>query len=138
MARNKDVEGPIQQSVFDGLQCQYPKALIFSVPNELASKAGGGKDGKARQHMIRNIQAKAKKMGLLPGMADLCMLLEGLFFAFEVKAKRNYQQPNQKDAQAVIEANGGYYFVVRSVDEAIAAVRSVQLVTAIDHRGSIT
>ena len=87
--------------------------------------------------MIRNIQAKAKKMGLLPGMADLCMLLGGLFFAFEVKAKGNYQQPNQKDAQAVIEANGGYYFVVRSVDEAIAAVRSVQLVTDIEHRGVI-
>ena len=137
MARNKDVEGPIQKSIFEGLQRQYPKALIFSVPNELASKAGGGKDGKARQQMIRNIQAKAKAMGMLPGMADLCMLLEGLFFAFEVKAKGNYQQPNQKDAQAVIEANCGYYFVVRSVDEAIDAVRGAVQVTDIEHRGKI-
>ena len=117
MTRKVDREGPIQKAVVEYLKRQYPTALIFSVPNELASKAGGGKTTQARQNIIRNVQAQAKRMGMLPGMADVCMLLGGRFYAFEVKAKGNYQQDNQKDAQALVEGNGGIYAVVRSIDD---------------------
>lgn len=117
MTRNINHEGPIQRAIFDYLKLQYPHALVFSVPNELASKVGGGRAGKARQITIRNVQAAAKKMGMLPGMADLCMLLDGQFFAFEVKAGRNKQQPNQEAVEYLVDANGGYYYVVRSIDD---------------------
>jgi len=117
MTRKVDREGPIQKAVVEYLNRQYPTALIFSVPNELASKVGGGKTTQARQNIIRNVQAQAKRMGMLPGMADVCMLFEGRFYAFEVKARGNYQQDNQKDAQALVEANGGFYAVVRSIDD---------------------
>ncbi len=141
MARNIDHESPIQIAIFDYLKIQYPKALIFSVPNELASKVGGGGKSPAererRQIIIRNVQAKAKKMGMLPGMSDLCMLLEGQFYAFEVKAKGNKQQPNQEDAEYAVDTNGGYYFVVRSMDDVKEAMRGVTLATDIEHRGEI-
>lgn len=112
MARKEDT---IQRAIFQFLCYQYPQAVVFSVPNELASKAGAGLSKHKQATTIRNIQGNAKKMGLLPGMADLCMLWGGQFFAFEVKAKGNYQQANQKDVQAAIERNGGIYAVVRSV-----------------------
>jgi hypothetical protein len=142
LARNIDHESPIQISIFDYLQCQYPRALIFSVPNELASKVGGGgktpAERQRRQNMIRNVQAKAKKMGMLPGMGDIAMLHDWVFYVFEVKAKGNYQQPNQKAVQATTEANGGHYFVVRSIDDVRKAMKSVTLTTDIEHRGAIS
>ena len=79
-------EDPIQRAIFQFLCYQYPQAVVFSVPNELASKAGAGYSKYKQATTIRNIQSNAKKMGMLPGMADLCMLWGGQFFAFEVKA----------------------------------------------------
>ena len=138
MARNIDREGPIQVAIVSGLKLQFPKALIFSVPNELASKVGGGKDGAKRQHIIRNVQAKAKKAGMLPGMSDLVMLLEGQFFSFEVKFGYNKQQPNQEAVQVVVEANGGIYAVVRSFDDVMAVIREHRAVVSIPHRGGVS
>lgn len=128
MARNIDWESPIQTAICSYLKLQYPRALIFSVPNELASKVGGGVKTQAerarRQNMTRNTQAKAKAMGMLPGMADLCMLHDGQFYAFEVKHGKNKQQPNQVDAERSVDINGGRYFVVRSIDDVQDAMRS--------------
>ena len=121
MTRNVDREGPIQAAIVEFLRTQYPRALIFSVPNELASKAGGGQDRAMRQTTIRNVQSRAKAQGMLPGMSDLCVLIGGRFFALEVKAKGNGQQPSQEAVQDIVERNGGIYAVVRSVDD----VRSV-------------
>lgn len=115
MARQTDREGPIQAAIVSYLRTQFPHACMFSVPNELASKVGAGR--KDRQKAIMLAQARAKKQGMLPGAPDLVMIHQGEFYAFEVKAEGNYQQQNQKAAQASIEANGGRYFVVRSVDD---------------------
>ena len=133
---------PIQIDIGTYLKIQYPRALIFSVPNELASKVGGGgktpAERERRQIIIRNVQAKAKKMGMLPGMSDLCMLLEGQFYAFEVKAKGNKQQPNQEDAEQAVDANGGYYFVVRSTDDVKEAMKIRKLGRGIENKGTIS
>lgn len=131
-----DREGPIQIAICTFLKTQYPSALVFSVPNELASKAGAGLPKWKQATTIRNIQSKAKKMGMLPGMGDLCMLWNGLFVVFEVKAPGNSQQDNQKTAQEVVELNGGTYAVVRSIDD----VRSVMsdLTTYVPVAGTIS
>jgi len=136
MGRNIDREGPIQKACYQFLRTQYPHALVFSVPNELASKVGGGSDGKKRQSVIRNVQVNAKKMGMLPGMGDLCMLNSGRFYVFEIKAKGNYQQNNQKDVERVVDANGGYYFVIRSIDDLKEALGL--RATIVPHRGTIS
>jgi hypothetical protein len=117
MARNIDREGPIQAAIVAFLRLQYPRAYLSSIPNELASRAGGGKDKAARAHTIRNVQAKAKVQGMLPGAPDLIFAHQGRVYGFEVKAEGNRQQPNQKEVQAICEANGITYAVVRSVDD---------------------
>ncbi|WP_434286281.1 hypothetical protein [Celeribacter sp. SCSIO 80788] len=145
MTRNKDNEGPIQRAVLQAMRKQYPRALIFSVPNELASKAGGGAKGATAQARIRNVQASAKGLGMLPGMADLCMVLDGRFYAFEVKAGSNTQQENQKAVQAMCEAAGGHYAVVRSAEGAIEFVKAVRqshgetlAMQAVEMRGDVS
>lgn len=132
----RDIEGPIQKAIVKYLRTQYPGALIFSVPNELASKAGAGLPKWKQQQTIRNIQARAKDQGMLPGMADLCMWWNGQFFAFEVKAKGNYQQDNQKDCQRVTEANQGVYAVVRSIDDVQAVM--AENVASVPIKGTIS
>ena len=117
MARNIDREGPIQESIVAYLRLQYPRAYLSSIPNELASKAGGGSDKAKRAQTIRNVQVKAKRQGMLPGAPDLIFAHQGRVYAFEVKAEGNRQQPNQKEVQAICEANGITYAVVRSVDD---------------------
>lgn len=127
MTRNVDREGPIQSAIVQFLRTQYPRALVFSVPNELASKAGGGQDRASRQITIRNVQAKAKTMGMLAGMSDLCALIDGRFYAFEVKAKGNGQQATQEAVQEIVERNGGIYAVVRSIDDVKAVLANPQV-----------
>jgi|GEM_PF-2627932 hypothetical protein len=122
MTRNIDREGPIQAAIVQFLRTQYPRALVFSVPNELASKAGGGQDRAKRQATIRNMQARAKTQGMLVGMSDIGLLMGGQFFALEVKAKGNGQQPSQKAVQEIVERNGGIYAVVRSIDDVKAVL----------------
>lgn len=131
-----DREGPIQRSIVEYFRAQYPKGFLFSVPNELASKAGGGQKGKAAQDRIRNVQAAAKRLGMLPGAPDLCLLLDGIFYAFEVKAEGNRQQQNQMDAEYACVANGGRYFVVRSVLD-VQEVMAAHNPTILEHRGQI-
>lgn len=126
MARNIDREGPIQAAIVEYLRIQYPNALLFSVPNELASKVVGWMKGKDMRGRHAGAQKKAKAQGMLAGMADICFVADGVFFAFEVKAKGNYQQPNQKAAQLRVENNGGHYFVVRSIDDVKAAIDEVE------------
>jgi len=112
-----DRESPIHRSILSYLRLALPGALIFHPANEIASKIPGATP---KQRMLA--QARAKAMGMLPGAPDLVVLFQGRFIAFEVKAPGNYQQVNQRAAQALIEANGGAYYVVRSIDDVKAAL----------------
>lgn len=140
MSRNVDREGPIQEAIVQFIRTQYPRALLFAVPNELASKLGFIKkfneqdncdhdaDDTSRwpslQSRIRNAQAKAKRRGMLAGAPDLVLLICGRFIALEVKAEGGRQQPSQMLVQAMTESNGGEYAVVRSVAEVQALLAS--------------
>jgi len=111
-AAKVDREGPIHRSILAYLRKVMPDALIFHPANEIASKIPGATP---KQRMLS--QSRAKALGMLPGIPDLIVLHQGRFIAFEVKAEGNYQQPNQKAVEALVDANGGYYFVVRSIDD---------------------
>lgn len=61
----------------------------------------------------------------VPGAADISgILADGRRAELEVKRPGEYQSPEQKRFQAMIESLGGFYAVVRSVDEAVAAVEA--------------
>jgi len=115
-----DREGPIHRSVLAYLRVALPGALIFHPANEIASKIPGATQ---KQRMLA--QSRAKAMGMLPGVPDLVVMFHGQFIAFEVKAPGNYQQANQKAVQALINANGGYYYVVRSIDDVKEALEAM-------------
>lgn len=58
------------------------------------------------------------------GIADLCGILAptGRWFALEVKTPSGRVRPEQVQWAELVRSRGGFYSVVRSVDEAMAAL----------------
>lgn len=55
--------------------------------------------------------------GAKPGDPDLVLCVNGRFIGVEVKSATGRQSEVQKVRQKEIEANGGLYFVVRSLED---------------------
>lgn len=62
------------------------------------------------------------RYGLAVGSADLIGCLGGRFVALEVKAAAGRVAPEQRQWLDLVRRNGGFAAVVRSVDEAHAAI----------------
>ena len=62
------------------------------------------------------------RYGLAVGSADLVGVVAGRFFALEVKSERGRVTDEQRQWIALVQSKGGFAAVVRSVDEALAAV----------------
>jgi len=93
-------------------RCQF---LFFSVPNEAL---GRGRD--RVQNAIR--MSRFKKMGLLPGAADLVLVHKGNAYFIEVKTPKGRATDSQKlFAQRAFEC-GSRYVIVRSAREASRAL----------------
>ena len=56
------------------------------------------------------------------GISDLIAIREGRVLFLEIKAGNGKQRPAQAVFQAEIQAHGGEYYVIRSVDELIAII----------------
>ena len=67
------------------------------------------------------------------GMADIhaTVVVEDIPVAvwLEVKTKTGKQSPKQRQFQEAVEAAGGYYFIVRSIDEVDESLRLVKQLT---------
>ena len=67
------------------------------------------------------------------GMADIhaTIMVEDIPVSvwLEVKTKTGKQSPKQKQFQDAVEAAGGYYFIVRSIDEVDESLRLVKQLT---------
>ena len=65
------------------------------------------------------------------GMADIhaTVLVESIPVSvwLEVKTKRGKLSPNQKAFQESVESAGGYYYVVRSIDDVDLAIQQTRL-----------
>jgi hypothetical protein len=67
--------------------------------------------------------SRFKRLGLLPGVADICLTLPGGRSAFlEVKSKDGRQSEAQKNFQLWCELNGAPYCIVKSLVEADAVL----------------
>ena len=53
------------------------------------------------------------------GVPDITVCYQGKFVGFEIKTENGKQSVPQQLAQAKIESNGGYYFLVTSLQELI-------------------
>lgn len=104
MARRKHPEDDLAMAVADFISFAAPDLLWWHTPN-------GGKRA-AREAM------RLSRMGVLPGVADLCFVLPSGKVAFiELKVESSYQSPAQKAFQNDVEARGCPYVVCRSIDD---------------------
>jgi len=100
-------EDKIQQEIFIYFNNKYclpscsPREIMFHVPNE-------GKEN-----------GKLVSIGLYPGAADLIFTWKGQVIAFEVKAEKGVQSPNQKKFEAHWIATGNKYYIGRSLEDFI-------------------
>ena len=53
------------------------------------------------------------------GTPDLIAVIDGKFIGIEIKAQKGIQSIQQKDFEKKVNAAGGYYYLVRSLDELI-------------------
>ena len=97
-----------------------------------------GQYKKVLMHRINVIGTPLHKDGLTvyrpstnKGMADIhaTLIVEGIPVSvwLEVKTKKGKLSANQKAFQESIEAAGGYYYVVRSIDDVDLAIQQTRL-----------
>lgn len=67
---------------------------------------------------------KMKALGTRAGFPDLAFLWQGKFYALEVKTSTGNQREAQKDWQGYITTSGGFYAIVRSIDDTKAQLKS--------------
>ena len=115
-------EASLQMAVVQHLMLRAPKGAIwFSVPNE-------GKRSPA-------IGAHLKRMGMLPGVADLVICLPGDTPSFlELKAKGERQSDDQIAFQDLCRRNGSRYEVADNIDDALAVLRRWGAVRELYHQ----
>lgn len=81
----------------------YYNLLVFAVPN------GGSRN----LYEARNL----KNEGVMAGVSDLILVLNGVVIFLELKAGRNKQQETQKLFEKKVKGLGHQYYVVRSVED---------------------
>ena len=86
---------------------RYSGVTVFAVPN------GGHRNVKTAVNL--------KAEGVMPGVADLIILLPNRCIFVEVKtdSTQSKQQQTQKDFEQIVKALGFEYYIWRSVDDAI-------------------
>ena len=108
-------EGDIQADFFDKVKLFFPHIpdkLLFAVPN------GGSR---------HKIEAKnMKRQGVKPGVSDVILLIPKKGFAsllMEFKTQSGRQSDEQKEFQRQAEMCGSKYVIVRSVKDALSAMK---------------
>lgn len=107
--KSRDVEGPIQKAIVDGLRALLPRDwIVMHVANKPRSKIAGGRE---------------KRMGAVSGWPDIqiagSVLGAPRMWFIEVKTDKGRLSPEQKAIRALLEAQGFAYGVARSWDEAM-------------------
>ncbi|MDP6038882.1 MAG: VRR-NUC domain-containing protein [Candidatus Latescibacteria bacterium] len=115
----KPDESTLQSQIVELLSRLADKGRFsfFSVPNE----------NKFLSLLPKNIAIaitnKLKAMGMVPGAADLCVVQDGRIYFMEVKTEKGRQSANQKLFQTAMIEVGAKYILVRSVNEALLALK---------------
>lgn len=103
-------EATIHRSIRQWLGVVLPEAMVIHIPNEGKRSESEG--------------ARQKALGLTPGMPDLMILMPGERTIFlEVKNQSGRLRPEQKAVCAELERMRYPVAVVRSIEEARAALR---------------
>ena len=101
--KHRHPEGDIQQACVEWFRYAYPNYVIFATPN------GGTRNAREAAQM--------KKEGVMAGVSDLIILIEGAVLFVEMKVKGNKQQPSQIAFQKAVERLGFSYAICHSLQE---------------------
>jgi hypothetical protein len=80
---------------------QKDVGLFFKIKNEGTNKITGARD---------------RATGVIPGVADTCLIHEGKAYFFEFKTTTGVQSPVQKSWERTIKTAGAEYYLVRSLE----------------------
>ncbi len=82
----------------------YPekRGLFFKIKNEGTNRITGARD---------------KATGVIPGVADTCLIHEGKAYFFEFKTPSGTQSPVQKSWEKTIKGAGAEYYLIRSLEQ---------------------
>lgn len=108
--RKAKPEAALQRNVVQHLMLiGVPGMIYFSIPNEAKRS--------------ERLGAEMKRMGMLPGVADLCIVIQGRAHFLELKSRDGKQSPEQILFQADCDEAGIPYAVAHSIDEALKTLR---------------
>ena len=106
----KASEDTIHISIVDYLRLALPRSAVFwHTPNTFPT-------AKPQYH------AKLKRLGRLAGVPDLLIIHAGRIIGLEVKATTGRLSDSQKAFRPVFENAGGFYHIVRSIDDVRAVL----------------
>lgn len=103
----RHIESEIQSACVEWFRREYPRYVIFSVPN------GGSRNVIEAAHL--------RKEGALAGVSDLIILADGRVLFVEMKSGKGRQTRLQRAFQERVESQGFTYAVCRSLLEFAAA-----------------
>ena len=106
--RPRHIESDIQIECVRQFRLFFPRYLIFSVPN------GGSRS--AKEAAILSAE------GVMPGVSDLIVVVDGRVLFIEMKAPNGRQSRYQREFQERIEVLGFEYRICHSVAEFMETV----------------
>lgn len=122
MKKRGTPEADIQRAIVSLLRAVLPKgSIVHHAANEIAS---GGRDGHVRQAILVG-------MGVHAGFADLLVLSQGKVMFLEVKSSTGRLRPAQEAFRDAVTQQGFGWALVRSVDDAVGALRAHGFATRI-------
>lgn len=106
-------EADIQRQIVALLRAVLPKgAIVHHAANEVG---GGGRHARTRQAILTG-------MGVHAGFSDLVVLAEGRALFLEVKSARGRLSPAQGAFRDAVQQQGFAWALVRSPEDALAAL----------------
>jgi hypothetical protein len=113
MTRRGTPEAVAQRAIVSALRVALPRsAIVHHCANEVTE---AGPRGAKRQAILVG-------MGVHPGFADLLVISEGRVLFLEVKSAKGRLRPAQDAFRETVLAQGFGCALVRSVDDALAAL----------------
>ena len=103
-------EQEIQRSVVSHLRCRGARAVWWHVPN-------GGARRKTEAAILKGLSVRA-------GVADICVVHDGKFFALELKAPSGRSTAAQIAFRDEINAAGGFAAEAVGIDAALRCLES--------------
>jgi hypothetical protein len=107
-----ELESRLQQECYIHFHNTYPaiRGLFFKIKNEGTNKITGARD---------------KATGLIAGVADSCLLINGTAVFIEFKTEQGKQSDKQRSWEKCIAAYGYKYFIIRTKEEFICLIESL-------------